>query len=394
MEPSSLQPTGRGINNLGNTCYLNSAIQIMAAIPEFQPENPKSPLHHLHKTHPLVIKWAEIVKALLPAADQLMPADQLLQADSPQIPQPLNISDFLTHLVRHAKTKTFNIATNEPQDAAEFFQFLTEEFHTILAHSVEASVQGQTHTATDLLAKACYETLAETYRASFSEFYPLCYGVSVSSLVPLSTVTQSALVQSEKTGPTPPPVPLSIKPETFFILHCPLPPCPPFQKDAPVTLCQCLDQISRPEILEGDNAWFDESVGYKRPVQKQFCFWNFPPILAITLQRIMPDGTKDQRVVEIPITLLDLEPYMCGYGKHRAKYELAAVALHHGGLHDGHYTAIVKKCSGTSVIWEHYNDHAVQIFAQYPLANAEEAAPELAKALNHPSVYMLLYRRI
>lgn len=379
MEVTQLTSKGKGLINMGNMCYFNTAVQILSAIPEFQPKHPKSPLNQYiggDEAHPLVAKWSALIDEL----------------QSTQTHDPIRPVQLVEYLAEHSKTKPFQINAREQQDAAECLQFLAEELHTVLAKPVEASVQGTTRTSVDLLAKSCYEMLVEIYRKSYSEFYPICYGVSFTTLAPLSTVTQSNLVQSDRPIPIPPPTPLSVKPESFFVLNCPLPSCPPFNKDAPVTLYQCLEQITRPEILEGDNAWFDEKLGYKRPVQKQTGFWNFPPILVIALQRICPDGTKDKRVVQYPILNLDLGPYMCGYGKQNAKYELFAVGLHHGDMYDGHYTAIVKKEKG---LWIHYNDDLVQVFAQYSDdISSENVETEMSKNMSHPSVYLLVYRRL
>jgi ubiquitin C-terminal hydrolase len=370
---------GKGIINLGNTCYLNTVLQMLSAFPEFQPSHPKSPLYKKREKHPLFIKWNEIVETLL-------------SADKPEENnQVIHPGLFIQTLVQYAKSKTFHPNQREPQDAAEFLQFLVEEFHQILAHPVKADVQGTSENVKDDLAKACYEMLAEIYRTSYSEIYPLCYGITVSTLTPLSTVSNSPFIHPDKKDPSK-LKPLSIKPETFFFLNVPLPPCPPFQLNAPVTLYQCIDHMIAPEIMDNENAWYDEKLGYKRPVNKQTLFWSFPPILAITLQRLLPDGNKDNRVVQFPLKYLKLTPYVCGYNKDQYVYELMAICYHHGDLGGGHYTAMVKK---TDSQWVHYNDHMVQPLPAFPPDTPETVIQqELEKVLQMPSAYCLLYRKI
>lgn len=377
---------GKGILNLGNTCYLNTVIQILSVIPEFQPYYPKSPLYKKREQHPIVVKWNELVQTMNTPPKQSEPN------------RVIHPGLFIQTLVQHAKSKTFQANRREPQDAAEFLQFLVEEFHQVLAHPVKAEIHGTSENSKDDLAKACYEMLANMYRTSYSEFYPLCYGITVSVLTPLSTVSNSPFVQSQTLNPNPrrdlskQAPPLSIKPETFFFLNIPLPPCPPFQHNAPVTLYQCLEHMLTPEILDNENAWYDEKLGYKRPVNKQTMFWNFPPILAITLQRLLPDGNKDNRVVQFPLKYLQLAPYVYGYNKDQYVYELMAVCYHHGDLGGGHYTAAVRR---TDSQWVHYNDHMVQAFPTFPADTPEPVIQqELEKLLHQPAAYCLLYRKV
>ena len=372
--------SGKGIINLGNTCYLNTVLQMLSVFPEFQPSQSKSPLYKKRDSHPLFIKWNELVEALITPT-----------ANPNETNQIIHPGHFIQTLVQHAKSKTFHPNQSEPQDAAEFLEFLVEEFHQILAHPVKADVHGTSQNTKDDLAKACYEMLGEIYRTSYSEIYPLCYGITVSTLTPLAPVSNSPFIQSQNKNP-PKLKPLSIKPETFFFLNIPLPPCPPFQLNAPVTIYQCLDQLIQPEILDNDNAWYDEKLGYKRPVNKQTLFWNFPPILAITLQRLLPDGNKDNRVVQFPLKYLQLAPYVCGYNKDQYVYELMAVCLHHGDIGGGHYTAIVKRAESQ---WVHYNDHMVQPLPAFsPDTPDTVKQEELEKILQQPSVYCLLYRKM
>jgi ubiquitin C-terminal hydrolase len=338
-------------------------------------------LYKKRNTHPLIIQWNELVNTL----------------NRPSITNARNIlhpGQFIQTLVQHAKSKTFQPNQGEPQDAAEFLQFLVEEFHQILAHPVKTEIQGKSENSKDDLAKVCYEMLGGLYDKAYSDFYPLCYGVTVSTLMPLAPVTNSPFIQNQNQTSKTPKIqkPLSMKPESFFFLNTPLPPCPPFHHNAPVTLYQCLEHMLAPEIMENENAWYDENLGYKRSVSKQTLFWNFPPILAITLQRLLPNGNKDNRVVQFPLKYLQLAPYVHGYNKEQYVYELMAVGLHHGDLGGGHYTAIIRKAEGQ---WVHFNDHMVQPLPTFPPDTPEPVIQkELENILQHPAAYCLLYRKM
>jgi ubiquitin C-terminal hydrolase len=361
---------GLGLANLGNTCYLNTALQVLAVIPEFNSKYPQSPLKK--KDSPLLACWNELY--------------QLLNNPNFQNPQPspLNPTPLLHNLIQNSKNKPqFLLNRGEPQDSTEFMQFLIEEFHLLLEKPVEVQIQGVSQNHTDEMAKVCYEMLSKQYQKSYSEILRLCYGVTVSTLYPLpslTTVSESTLT------------PLSIRPETFFILDLPLPPCPPAIPGNPVPLESCIDQFVASEILDGENAWMDDAAGYKRPVRKQVSFWSFPNILVITLRRIQGNGTKDNRVVQFPLNGLHLSKYVHGYNKDKYIYNLMGVCLHHGDIGGGHYTAITRR---STTQWVHYNDHMVQPLPSYPPETPDIVIQqETEKILHNPAVYCLFYRKL
>ena len=60
--------------------------------------------------------------------------------------------------------------------------------------------------------------------------------------------------------------------------------------------------------MENENAWFDDTLQQKRAVSKQTLFWNFFLPFMLPLQRPLPDGNQDNRVIRFPIDKLDLSP--------------------------------------------------------------------------------------
>jgi ubiquitin C-terminal hydrolase len=134
---------------------------------------------------------------------------------------------------------------------------------------------------------------------------------------------------------------------------------------------------SKSEILEGENAWFNEKTGQKEDIKKQIVFWNFPKILVISLKRFSPDGTqKLNTIIDFPFDL-DLSGYVKGYNASSFQYELYGICNHMGGVMGGHYTAFAKHADNT---WIHFNDNSVEVVDD-------------AKKIITPLAYCLFYRK-
>jgi ubiquitin C-terminal hydrolase len=174
----------------------------------------------------------------------------------------------------------------------------------------------------------------------------------------------------------------SRKPESFFILD--------LEVRSPeghmlTRLSDCIDSFTRSEILQGENAWFNDETQQKESVRKRIVFWNFPKVLVITLKRFRDDshgsnrsiGQKLQHEVNFPLTQLDLSKYVVGYHPSHYVYDLFGVCNHSGNTLGGHYTAYVLNSStGT---WVHYNDTSVEHIPVQKIVS--------------PKAYCLFYRK-
>jgi ubiquitin C-terminal hydrolase len=164
---------------------------------------------------------------------------------------------------------------------------------------------------------------------------------------------------------------LSTKPESFFILDLPIP-----TNGKPVNLFDCFDELTKNELLEGDNAWYNESSKKYQSVHKRMSFWSLPKVLVVTFKRFSPCGTqKIDELIDFPLNDLILSKYVCGYNSEKYVYDLFGVCNHYGGIEGGHYTSFVLNADG---IWTHYND------SQYTIIQKENVVSK--------SAYCLFYR--
>jgi ubiquitin carboxyl-terminal hydrolase 8 len=246
---------------------------------------------------------------------------------------------FVHNIQQIAHIKHKDIFTGWAQnDMPEFLLFMIDCIHNSISRGVTLKISGKLESKTDEIAVKCYSMLQDVYSKEYSEIMDIFFGIYMSEL----TSRDGSIVHV-------------IKPESFFILDLPV-----LDGNRIATnLYECMDFFTKPEYMEGENAWFNEKTGKKEDVKKSIKFWNLPKILVISLKRFSPDGReKLNSHINFPLENLDLSGYVQGYNASKYKYNLYGICNHSGGVMGGHYTAFVKHIDNK---WIHFNDTHVEI---------------------------------
>lgn len=303
-----------GLKNLGNTCFLNSCIQILKHIPELTTLLRCSAQNNIID-NVILTEWISLEKDLWTDNTIVSP------------------NRFVSKVQIVSKKKSMDLFTGWAQnDMPEFLLFIIECLHNSISRPVKISIHGQHQNDVDKKAIICYKMIKEYCEKSYSEVLDIFYAVYISEIFLLDE-SQS----------------LSIKPEYYFILDLPIPII-----DRTIILTDCFDELTKKEILDGENSWYNEDKKKYQSVNKKLSFWSLPKILVITFKRFSPCGTKKNEVyVEFPVIQLNLSKYITGYNPEKYIYNLFGVCNHFGGFEGGHYTSCAQSLNKK---WVHYND--------------------------------------
>lgn len=302
-----------GLKNLGNTCFMNSALQCLSHTYELTDLVSKKDVQVKNIDLFVLKEWKDL-NALMHSKNCIISPNR-----------------FLHSIHESAKQKKNILFTGYAQnDVSEFIMFLFDCFHEATKRDVEMNIKGTNDNNTDEIASLCYTYFKKHFSNQYSDIVSLFYGIHVSH------ITDTNRVCIQKT------------PETFFMLHLPIP------NKTGTTLMECFQLYTTPNILDGNNQYLHD--GKKIDAHQQILFFSLPQILIIDIKRFTNQNKKNETLVSFPHTL-DLSSFIVGYKPESFVYELFGICNHMGSVRGGHYTACAKVKDGT---WYHFNDMVVQ----------------------------------
>ena len=308
-----------GLQNLGNTCFLNSAMQCFSHTYELNDMLDNEDILSKINNKPqsvLLHQWNELRKLLWSKNCIITPGGFVHNIQQVSI-----------------KLNNDNFAGWAQNDLPEFIYFMMDGFHTALSREVDIQISGNAQNSRDRLAKIAYTMVKNMYAKEYSEMIPVFFGIQFSTIHNLQKNIEK-----------------SIKAEPYFMLDLPNPDTP-----SP-SLLECIQLYIEDEVMSGDNAWYNDKTKEKEDVIKSLQFWSLPTILIMNLKRFNKiHFRKNNCYVDIPLTPIDLSKYVVGYQKESYVYELYGICNHSGNVMGGHYTANVKTNNG----WYHFNDRHV-----------------------------------
>jgi len=325
-----------GLTNLGNTCFMNSALQCLSHTYELNnflnTEKYKNKLNRVPES--LVLwEWDSLRKLIWSENCVIQPAG------------------FLQAIHKVSKIKGYSLFTGFQQnDLPEFLMFCIECFHNAIKREVNMVISGTPKRRQDEIAIKCYEMMKKMYKDEYSEMIDFFYGIQISNVKSINGKYKN------------------MTSEPFLCLN--------LEIGLVKTLEGCIDNYTSTERLDEDNM-LENDEGEKEIMERKITFWSLPNNLIIILKRFNNNNNKNKELIDFPINNLDLSKYVTGYERNSYKYDLYGVCNHSGGTMGGHYTASIKNANDT---WYLYNDTRVNV-----ITNLDK--------LKTPYAYCFFYRK-
>ena len=305
-----------GLNNMGNTCYINATLQILAQIPEL---NESLARHKVLRSVPesiLLHEWNQLYQMIRGNHCSILPGR------------------FISLMKQVAKEKgRHEFVSGDQNDSVDYFDFMLNCIH--------ASI--------NLLDT----TLHLSSRCTEVKDYLETVGKKDHSIVPhlFMTCTLNRYLN-----------PVTKEREFYKIEHeyrigLSIPDVPK------TTLQECFQETFKHELLTEANAWYDEKEKRKKPVYKVSALCHTPTILVLHLIRWRENLTKKETWVEAPL-VLDLTPFTIY--REPCQYDLFGIMNHQGNMGGGHHYSYVKKTQ-----WFSIDDGFVQSIPQESLIHPE-----------------------
>ena len=328
---SEIRAGNKGLANLGNTCYMNSALQCLSHLLTFHPLNETFLAQCSALSEECLMKeWYEFQKKMWANEDDHM----------------VNPLRLLQSFQRQCSENDFYFENFDQNDADEFLTLFLDLIH----QGITRKVLFRPSRIEDPLITKAFDSWNKFYENDYSyiiqNFHSQMLGITTCPECDYYTTSHD--------------------PVQVISLEIP---------KGSKSLKDCLKSHTRLTELDGDNQWRCDQCHELTRAKQRNLLWKTSDILIFLLKRYK-NGKKITRFIDYDETF-DVGPYSLNYSGDKGqrgdnletKYALQGISVHDGSLGGGHYYAYCKNSLDQK--WRQYNDTHVRDISQEEAMNSK-----------------------
>ena len=328
-----MYPGNKGLANLGNTCYMNSALQCLSHLLEFHPKNDN--FLDLNKNR------NDIYNAWLRLQIDLWGNNK-----GPVIPK-----QFLQTFMKECVSNDICFYNFDQNDTEEFITIFMDLLHRSIKKKIKITIEGAVSSEIDKLAVKA----AKSWQTFFEDDYSYIIKKFYSQLLSITSCPKCDYIT------------VNFDPSMTLPLEIP---------DNASSLYDCLQSYTNKTTLDCDNSWKCDKCKKMVEPEKKMMMWKSGDTLIILLKRYST-RRKNNKFIEFPVEL-DITKYSIDYDSNGNMYKLSGICIQNGSLGGGHYYAMCY--NELDKTWREYNDTHVREITELELLKQKP--------------YCLFYRRL
>jgi ubiquitin carboxyl-terminal hydrolase 2/21 len=314
-----------GLENLGNTCYMNSIVQCLSN-------------SRFLREFFLTGNYKKYEKIDIPNYIMVSEFNKLLRGlwfDN-AIVSPKGFFHYLQIL--SLKIGSGQFVGHNQNDSSELLIFLLDTLHEGLCKTIDTPFLEQDTAKMTAIENSLYNADKQWYNI---------YKSATSPILDMFYNQQHSKITCTNCGY------ISHSYEPSIIINLPIP-----RASSNINIYDCFELYTKEETLDNNNMYNCEGCNSECNAIKKMNLWKLSKYLIITFKRFQSDGTKLCDPIHFPLENLNLNKF--SDNKLDANYNLYAISNHTGSTNGGHYFSYCK--NGDK--WYEYNDRIVMTMTQ------------------------------